>query len=610
MISAPKILLFGGTTEGKATANWLNDMGFTFFYSTKMSSKVMVPEGCEKLQGAMTAEEIARFCQSKAIELIVDAAHPYASELHWNISSAAKKVNLPLVRVERGFMEPVEDPLVMYVDSLAEMVETVARQKADRILSLMGVKSVSYLHQALQASETWYRILDQPASWKLAQESGVVKDHLIASMAFENLNDAKTLIQDHQIQLLLTKDSGFNGLFDHKVELARQFNIPLVVLKRPPMPDYTCIVKCRADLRKFMQQQGDLPKADLAHGFTTGTCATICAKAAATYLLTGVCPTNETVLLPDGEPCAMAIHTQGLEAGQAFATVIKNSGDDPDLTDGLVIGCRISYNPLGEIRFVEGEGVGTVRLSGLGLPLGGPAINKVPREMICGELSQLMDDYEVTSGFDVSVFIPQGKRLAARTFNPRLGVEGGLSIIGSTGRIKPFSSEAYVATIQRQVAVALDNEGTHIVMNSGGRSENYLKRRFKGLKPYAFVQYGNYIGEALKAAAQPGIRKVTMGIMTGKAVKLADGHLDTHSRNVVMNKGFIAQVALHCGYDAGVIEQIENMAMARELEKIIPFHMEESFFKALKAACYQTVASLCREFELEILLINNEGTMI
>ncbi len=610
MINAPKILLFGGTTEGKATANWLNDMGFTFYYSTKTPSKVVVSEGCEKLEGAMTADAIARFCQVKAIEWIVDAAHPYAAELHWNIASAAHTASIPVVRVERSFMEPVDDPLVKYVDSLAEMVEIVACQRVDRILSLMGVKSVSYLHNTLRHAHTWYRILDQASSWKLALESGVSREHIIASMAFDNLEDVKALIEQHQIQVLLTKDSGFNGLFDQKIEVARQFNLPLVVLKRPPMPEYARIVKCRADLREFMQQGVELPKAELAHGFTTGTCATICAKAAATYLLTGTCPLNETILLPDGEPCTMAIHTQGIGGGQAFATVIKNSGDDPDLTDGLVIGCRISYNPMGEIRFVEGDGVGTVRLPGLGLPIGGPAINKVPREMIAGELSQLRDDYELNTGFDVSVFIPQGKRLAARTFNPRLGVEGGLSIIGSTGRIKPFSAEAYVATIQRQIGVVIENAGMHVILNSGGRSENYLKDRFKGLKPYAFVQYGNYIGEALKAAGQPGIRKVTMGIMTGKAVKLAEGHLDTHSRHVVMNKSFIAQMALHCGYEEDIIEQVKNITMARELETILPFRADEPFYIALKTSCYKSVEALITGFELEIRLINNEGKMI
>lgn len=610
MIEAPDILLFGGTTEGKATANWLTDMGFTFYYSTKTASKVVLPLGCKKLEGGMSTIEISDFCRIRKIKLIIDAAHPYASELHQNIAGASTVTNLPVVRVERGFMEPVEDPLIHYVDSLTAMVQCVKQLKAGRILSLMGVKSVPFLHQALEKQQVWYRILDQHLSWKMALASGVKEEQILASMAFESLDDARGVIEQHKIQALLTKDSGFNGLFDQKIELAREYNIPLVVLKRPALPEYTSIVKCRSELRDFMQKHFELPQPELAHGYTTGTCATICAKAAASYLLTGECPMQETILLPDGEPCTMSIHTKGKNDAQAFVTVIKNSGDDPDLTDGLVIGCRISLNPNREIRFVEGEGVGIVCLPGLGLPIGEPAVNKVPRAMITGELEQIRDEYELSTGFDVSVFIPQGRRLAEKTFNPRLGVEGGLSIIGSTGRIKPFSSEAYIATIQRQVGVAVDNNGTHIVMNSGGRSEKYLKRRYSELPDFAFVQYGNYIGEALKAAGQPGIKKVSMGIMTGKAVKLAEGHLDTHSRNVLMNKAFLTKMANECGYDAAIIKQVEGITMARELEKIFMFKAEASFFKALKDACYQSVQPVINGFELEILLINNEGEMI
>lgn len=610
MIDTPDILLFGGTTEGKATANWLTDMGFTFYYSTRTPSKVVLPSGCEKLEGAMADKEMAEFCRSRKIKLIIDAAHPYAAELHQNIAKAGTVSGLPVVRVERGFMDHVEEPLIHYVDSLGEMVQCVKQLKAGRILSLMGVKSVPFLHQALEKQQVWYRILDQHSSWKMALASGVKEEQVLASMAFESLDDARAVIEQHKIQALLTKDSGFNGFFDQKIELAREYNIPLVVLKRPELPVYTSIVKCRSELRDFMQKHFELPQPELAHGYTTGTCATICAKAAASYLLTGECPVQETILLPDGEPCTMTIHTRGKSGDQAFVTVIKNSGDDPDLTDGLVIGCRVSQNTGGEIRFIEGEGVGIVRLPGLGLPIGEAAINKVPRAMITGELEQIRDEYELSTGFDVSVFIPQGRRLAAKTFNPRLGVEGGLSIIGSTGRIKPFSSEAYIATIQRQVGVAVDNDGSHIVMNSGGRSEKYLKKRFNKLQPFAFVQYGNYIGEALKAVAQPGIQKVSMGIMTGKAVKLAEGHLDTHSRHVVMNKAFLTEMANRCGYDATIIKQVEGITMARELEKIFMFKAEAPFFKALKDACYQSVQPVINGFELEILLINNEGEMI
>ncbi len=610
MSNSPNILLFGGTTEGKATANWLSDMGFTFFYSTKTPSAFKVPEGCSKINGALTFEQMLAFCKKEHIQLVVDAAHPYADELHQNIGLCTAQLSLPSLRVERSFMAKVDDPLVTYVNTIDEMLHIVKSGNQSSVLSLMGVKSVGYLHRQLPNYKMWYRILDQPSSWELALQNGVKKEQLIASMAFKNLDDAKALVEKHQIKVLLTKDSGFNGLFDQKIELARLFRIPLIVLTRPALPLYSETIKCRADLRKYMQTHFVLPKSELAHGYTTGTCATICAKAAANYLLTGQCKKEETINLADGEMVSMLIHSSGHDKSSAWVTVIKNSGDDPDLTDGMVIGCRISYNSTKDIRFIKGEGVGTVRLPGLGLPIGEPAVNKVPRAMICSELEILKEEYELECGFDVSVFIPQGKRLGEKTFNPRLGVEGGLSVIGSTGRIKPFSAEAYIATIKRQVAVVLESNATHLIMNSGGRSERYLKKHFKYLDDYCFVQYGNYIGEALKAVSGKGIKKVSMGIMTGKAVKLAEGHLDTHSREVVMNKDFLINLAKKKHYKTGILKQVKNITMARELEKIIPFEAEEPFFNALKIHCLNVCNTVVKGFELEIILINNEGKMI
>ena len=610
MHNQPYILVFGGTTEGKATANWLIDMGFSFYYSTKTPSSFQVPDDCKKVEGALSTGEMQAFCQANGIRMVIDAAHPYATELHQNIADCVSALSIPNIRVERAFMDQVDQPNVHYIQSLDAMIEWVKAHGYKKVASLMGVKSVNTLHQNLQACDVWYRILNQPTSWDLALSGGISHNRLLASSAFENLNDVKELIEREKIEVLLSKDSGYNGLFDQKVELANQYNLPLVVLSRPKLPKYSGIVKCRADLRSLMQDYFELPKPELAHGFTTGTCATICAKAAATFLLSAHCPLQEIIHLPDGEPCTMTIHSKGQEEQAAFVTVIKNSGDDPDLTDGLVIGCRIHLNQTGDIRFVSGEGVGTVRLPGLGLPIDEPAINKVPRAMIKGELELIRDEYALQQGFDVSVFIPQGKRLAEKTFNPRLGVEGGLSVIGSTGRIKPFSSEAYVATIQRQIGVVLQNEVTHVVMNSGGRSERYLKKHFHHLPDYSFVQYGNYIGEALKAASNTGLNQVSMGIMTGKAVKLAEGHLDTHSRKVVMNKSFITGMVKSCNYSSHLIDKVENITMARELETIFPFQAEEPFFKLLKEKCLKVAQEVVVGVSLEIILINNEGKMI
>jgi cobalt-precorrin-5B (C1)-methyltransferase len=360
-----------------------------------------------------------------------------------------------------------------------------------------------------------------------------------------------------------------------------------------------------------MEANYALPKAELAHGYTSGTCATICAKAAATILLEGRCGDEMRIALPDGELVTKPIHTSGREQDSAFATVIKNSGDDPDLMDGLVIGCRIHINQSGVISFVKGEGVGIVTLPGLQLPIGEPAVNKVPRAMITGVLEQLKEDYEQAEmGFDVEVFIPQGRRLAQKTFNPRLGIEGGLSIIGSTGRIKPFSSEAYVNSIKRQLGVVQENASHHVVLNSGGRSERYLKQHFKHLPDHCFVQYGNYIGEALSVANATNIQKLSLGIMTGKAVKLAAGNLDTHSRKVVMDKVFIGQMVKEAGYPDEYQDKIKAIRLARELETIFPFTPEEPFFKVLKQRCEAVAEKVVEAYHLQLILINNDGELI
>ena len=611
MTKAPNILLFGGTTEGKATANCLNDMGFSYYYSSKTPTSFKVHAGCEKLEHGMTREQMVRFCEEQQIKIIVDAAHPFAQNLHWNIHSCARQLGIAHVRMERSFIEKTASPYVHHVASLKAMTDYCQAKKFSKILSLMGVKSVRELHQSLHGRQLWYRILDRPLSWDEALGAGVAKEKVMASLQFDNFDDAEALIEEQKIEALLTKDSGHNGLFDQKIKLAEQYQIPLIVLERPPLPEFSFVAKCRADLRKYMEANFSLPNPELAHGYTTGTCATICAKAAAKLLLSGTCEEEEEITLPDGERVGMPIHTYGREAQTAYATVIKNSGDDPDLTDGMVIGCRIHYNQVDALRFVKGEGVGTVKLPGLGLPIDGPAINKVPRQMISTELIALAKEHKLANAnFDVEVFIPQGKRLAAKTFNPRLGIEGGLSVIGSTGRIKPFSSEAYVASIQRQLDVVKNNEGKHVVFNSGGRSERYLKTYFSNLPSHCFVQYGNYIGEAIKVARGKGIQRVSMGIMTGKAVKLAAGNLDTHSRKVVMDKAFIGNMVKQAAYSPEMIEQVKNIVMARELETLFSFDAEEPFFKLLKEKCSQSVAPLVHDYELEIILINNEGQLI
>ncbi len=586
-------------------------MGFSYCYSTKTPTKFKVHQGCEKIEGALSPDAMKAFCLQHKISIVIDAAHPYAKELHWNIHACCRSIGIPHLRVERSVPQKAEQSNVVYLPSLDEMIQYCVENSFDRILSLMGVKSVGQLHRGLHDRMVWYRILDREMSWSEALGHGVERTKILASSALDNISDSEELIAQEKIDALLTKDSGYNGLFDQKLELAHQYNLPLLVLEQPSMPAFDSIVRCRADLRQYMEAHYHLPKKELAHGYTSGTCATICAQAAASILLNGWCADEQRIALPDGELVTMPVHTSGKEENSAFATVIKNSGDDPDLMDGLVIGCRIRLNESGAIRFVKGEGIGTVRLPGLQLPVGEPAINKVPRAMITGVLDQLKEEYEMPgAGFDVEVFIPRGKRLAQKTFNPRLGIEGGLSVIGSTGRIKPFSSEAYVNSIKRQLGLVKENGSQHIVLNSGGRSENYLRRHFRDLPDHCFIQYGNYIGEALAAAASCGVQKVSLGIMTGKAVKLAAGHLDTHSRKVVMDKKFIRRMAMDAGYTGKCLKQIDNIRLARELEQIFPFKADEPFFKRLKQSCEATATAIDGDFQLQLILINNDGVLL
>jgi cobalt-precorrin-5B (C1)-methyltransferase len=286
----------------------------------------------------------------------------------------------------------------------------------------------------------------------------------------------------------------------------------------------------------------------------------------------------------------------------ASATVVKDAGDDPDVTNGAHITARVTLNDRGRVRFLHGGGVGRVTLPGLGLEVGEPAVNPGPRRMIVENFAALG-----VTGADVTVSVKDGAALSRKTFNPRLGIEGGISIIGTTGIVRPFSDEAFVETIEREVNVARATGCREIVINSGARSESALRGVFPDLPPQAFVQYGNFIGETLRAAARAGFERVTMGLMTGKAVKLAEGHLDTHSRRVTMNREFLARLAASAGCSSDAGQLIARMTLARELWTDLSPADRARFMPALLASCHATCDPLIPGGRLTILLIREDG---
>ncbi|WP_320019024.1 cobalt-precorrin-5B (C(1))-methyltransferase CbiD [Labilibaculum manganireducens] len=602
-----KVLLFGGTTEGKATSNWLDDLEISHFYSTKTSSGNYESRFGQRICGAMNVEEVCIFCAENEIDLLIDAAHPFAEVLHHSIADAANQADLPVIRVERDTVPRIESKWIRYHHSLVSVLTDLQSQKYAKILSMVGVKALPVIHKIVPNSNIWYRILDFPSSLEIAQKAGVDMEKVIVSDAFEGMESIENLLVDEGIEAMITKESGYSGLLDQKMDLAVKHQIPLYVIARPNLPNYDETISNRETLQKYLKNRFGLERKELAHGFTSGTCAAISAKATLKLLLGEDLQQKERIALPDGGICEMQLHQNRFAEDFALCSVVKNSGDDPDITDGTEIGVRLKWNDANCIRFVKGEGVGTVTLNGLGIPMGEPAVNPVPRKMIAFELKQILEEYDIDRGIDVSVFVPLGKKLGAKTFNPKLGIVDGISIIGTTGRIKPYSLEAYVQTIQKQLNLAVLNGNKHIVVNSGGRSERYLKEKFPDLGDLAFLQYGNFIGEMLQTINASDAEKVSMGIMTGKAVKLAAGNLDTHSGKVVLDHEFLMDLAKDCEYSHDMIQKIGEIKMGRELEELFSFSEDEPFFKALKSKCIDVCMLLIEDYDFELLLISNKG---
>jgi cobalt-precorrin-5B (C1)-methyltransferase len=335
--------------------------------------------------------------------------------------------------------------------------------------------------------------------------------------------------------------------------------------------------------------------------------------AATTRLTKGETPAEVPVVLPDGETIRVAV---GYANGYAYC--IKKAGDDPDVTNGIEVRASVepSYRPApgpslygGEWLVIEGgEGIGRFTLPGFDFPPGEPAINKGPREMIRKNLENLITPLhtERGRGWVCRLSVPKGAEIASRTFNPRLGIEGGISIIGVSGIVKPFSEKAFIESIRKCMKVAQASGSERVVINSGGKSERFVKALYPDLHLQAFVQYGNYIGETLKIAHELGFKHVTLGVMLGKAVKLAEGQLDTHSRRGTMNKTFIREMLAKAGCDF----DISQITLARELWKMIPSGKLDDFAQTIIRHCECHCKPLLPDGCLTILLIDDDGNII
>lgn len=603
--SLGNILIIGGTTEGRIAVQVCDEAEKNYFYSTKNSSQEVECAHGKRISGGLDRVGMLLFCQQNNIRLIVDAAHPFAENVHANVGYTARELSIPVIRMERHF--PSRNNLLHWFDDFDSAIRFLEEKKITNLLALTGVNSISKLKPYWSKNSCVFRIMKRDESLAVVEKNGLPREQIVF---YEDERDDASLFRKLVPQAIITKESGESGGFSEKTEIAIAQNIPVLVIRRPPLP-YTPTVTVFGKYGLRKQIEVLLP--DFFHlktGYTTGSCATAAVKAALTAKITGVEQSKITISLPNDEPITLEVSSTKFEPDDSVTcTVIKDAGDDPDVTNGIDICANVALNfQHDKIRFLQGVGVGRVTLPGLGLEIGGPAINNTPRKMMIREVHEtiLKLSDETNIGVDITIFVPQGEEIAKRTFNPKLGIEGGISIIGTSGIVKPFSSEAFVASIHREIKVAKALNVEKLVINSGAKSEKYLKAAYPDLPPQAFVQYGNFIGETIKLASEEGFKNVVLGIMIGKAVKLAEGVLDTHSKKSAMNHTFIQNIAQESNCSLQTIEKIGKITLARELWSIVPVE-EQYFFQSLQNRCEEVCKPLLPNGKLIVLLMDENG---
>jgi cobalt-precorrin-5B (C1)-methyltransferase len=353
------------------------------------------------------------------------------------------------------------------------------------------------------------------------------------------------------------------------------------------------------------------PEGPLRKGWTTGACAAAGAKAAFTALATGDFPDPVTITLPQGETPAFALARHDTGPGWAMAAIVKDAGDDPDVTHGAVIETTIRrIGPGGGIHYKAGDGVGVVTRAGLPIPPGEPAINPGPRDMIETALGEVSEATGVAFELEVEVAIPGGAEMAQQTWNPRLGIVGGLSVLGTTGIVVPYSCAAWIHSIHRGIDVARAAGLQHVAGATGARSEQTVALHHD-LPLIARLDMGDFAGGMLKYLRKHPVRRVTIAGGVAKMTKLAQGYLDLHSRKGAVNKDALAETARTCGGDDDLAERIASSNTTAEAfahAEAAGIAVGDKIAADGKATALKALGN--RPIDVEILVIDREGRIV
>ncbi|MBI4318260.1 MAG: cobalt-precorrin-5B (C(1))-methyltransferase [Chloroflexi bacterium] len=310
------------------------------------------------------------------------------------------------------------------------------------------------------------------------------------------------------------------------------------------------------------------PKRELRTGYTTGACAAAAAKAA-TLALASQRPVDVVeISLPIGSVARFDVEKCVVSCKQAICSVIKDAGDDPDVTHGAEICATVRWTRQPGLAIDGGEGVGRVTKPGLGLEVGTAAINPMPRKMISQSIEAALGRDVADEGVEVIVSVPRGRELAAKTLNARLGIIGGISILGTTGIVKPFSTSAYKSCIAQALDVAAANGCSRVVLTTGGRTEKFAQA-ILALPQESFVQMGDFIGFALRQCAARDIKGVIIVAMIGKLSKIAAGSFQTHVSRSRVDHDFLSNIAADCSVPVEVVDRIRSASTARHFAEIV-----------------------------------------
>ena len=375
---------------------------------------------------------------------------------------------------------------------------------------------------------------------------------------------------------------------------------------------------------ELAEQEQELPpevedkkkKGILRTGYTTGTTATAATKAALLALVTGVAVEQVTVTLPKGKTALLKLAWTRIENNKVTSAAIKDGGDDPDVTHGAEICSTVCFRETSDAKGVididGGQGVGRVTKPGLGLEMGKAAINPTPIKMLIQAVDEVASELLKTRGIKIVIWVPNGEALAEKTDNPRLGIIGGISILGTTGIVLPYSTASFAAAIRQSLDVAVAMGADTAVLTTGGRSEDFAKVLFPSLLEHSFVQMGDFAGYSVKQCAiKRSLKKVVIAGFIGKLTKMAMGIKQTHVRGSHVSLEFMAALAEQCGAHPLVVDEIRHANTARHAGEIVAKNDVSGFFDLLCKRVHEQMLEHSKgQLALEIVMFDFDGKIL